>query len=212
MTNQPPGTFLLALEQTLNIKYLSPEELLRLYHAYWRWFEEPEGKRYRRRDRARHWLIFLFLRFTGARVSEVLSLNDTRDVDFREGLVRLPILKRHVLRKKGQRRNVPVPSSILGELGRILAEFPGLRGRIFSVHRSAVFRHFRARAQEAGLPQELRHPHVLRHTRAIEMLRAGVPVTVVQEILGHASLTTTAIYLRFSAQEIKTILRDRGLI
>ena len=41
---------------------------------------------------------------------------------------------------------------------------------------------------------------------------AGVPLTIVQQILGHANLNTTAIYLQFSGQEAKAILKDRGLI
>jgi site-specific recombinase XerD len=56
------------------------------------------------------------------------------------------------------------------------------------------------------------HPHVLRHTRAMEMVRAGVPLTIVQQILGHANLNTTAVYLQFSGQEAKAILKERGLI
>jgi len=202
--------FPLSLPGESGIKHLSPEEVESLAEAYRRFFEEPSGRRYRRKERARHWAIFLLLRYSGGRVSEVLAVDDRRDLDFREALVKLPTLKR---RRPGNFfRQVPLPPAILGEFGRVLAEFPSLRGRLFSCHRSTVFRYFRARAKEARLPQELSHPHVLRHTRAIELLRAGVPVSIVQEILGHASLSTTALYLRFSAQEIKTILRDRGLI
>jgi len=51
-----------------------------------------------------------------------------------------------------------------------------------------------------------------RHTRAIELLRAGVPVTIVQEILGHSTLNTTAVYLRFTAEEKKIIMREKGMI
>ncbi len=192
--------------------YLQAEELCRLTESYLRWFEEPQGKRYRRKERARQWVIFLLLRYSGARVSEVLQVDDVRDVDFREALVTLPTLKRHSPRKKGLKRSIPIPAHFLGEMGRILAEFPSLRGQLFRCHRSTVYRCFRARAQEAKLPANLCHPHVLRHTRAIELLRAGVPVTVVQEILGHASLSTTALYLRFSGREIKTILKDRGFL
>jgi site-specific recombinase XerD len=56
------------------------------------------------------------------------------------------------------------------------------------------------------------HPHVLRHTRAMELVRAGVPLTIVQQILGHSNLNTTAVYLQFSGQEAKAILKERGLI
>jgi len=66
--------------------------------------------------------------------------------------------------------------------------------------------------QRAKIPQQLSHPHILRHTRAIELLRSGVPVTIVQDLLGHSSLNATAIYLRMSSQEAKMILKDRGLI
>ncbi len=194
------------------VSHLRPEELLRLTEAYRMRFEHPAGKRYRRKARARHWVIFLLLRYTGARVSEVLAVDDVRDLDFREAMVRLPTLKRHHPRKRKIFRQVPLPPMVFGEVGRVLAEFPSLRGTLFRCHRSSVFRYFKARAEEAGLSPQLAHPHVLRHTRAIELLRAGVPVTIVQEILGHASLATTAVYLRFSGHEIKTIMQDRGVI
>ena len=47
----------------------------------------------------------------------------------------------------------------------------------------------------AGLPDELRHPHALRHTCATELLRAGANVADVRAFLGHASVKTTSIYL-----------------
>lgn len=203
------GSFALLPGET-GVKYLNPEELQRLTESYRNRFETPQGKRYRRRERARHWIIFLLLRYTGARLSEVLSLDDRRDLNFCEASVRLPTLKRH--NRLAPSREVPLPGEVLGEVGRILAEFPSLRGHLFSCHRSTIFRYFQARAKEVSLPRELSHPHVLRHTRAIEMLRAGVPISIVQELLGHASLHTTAIYLRFSSKEIKMILREKGVL
>jgi len=52
----------------------------------------------------------------------------------------------------------------------------------------------------------------LRYTKAIELLRAGVPVILVQDQLIHAYLTTTAVYLRISGQEAREILREIGLV
>jgi len=46
----------------------------------------------------------------------------------------------------------------------------------------------------------------------MELVRAGVPLTIVPEIPGHSNLNTTAVYLQFSSQEAKAILKDRGLI
>ena len=107
---------------------------------------------------------------------------------------------------------MPLPANVVAEFGRLIATWPELRGSLFRLHRSTVFQTFRARAEEAGIPKELRHPHVLRHTRAIELLRAGVPVSAVQQILGHADIGTTAVYLRFSGIEIRRIMQDRGLL
>ena len=83
---------------------------------------------------------------------------------------------------------------------------------LFAVYRNNFYIIFQERCQEAGIPRELAHPHILRHTRAIELLRAGVPVTIVQDLFGHSALTTTAIYLKISGQDAKGILKGKGLI
>lgn len=78
---------------------------------------------------------------------------------------------------------------------------------------SATFRKtFYRFAEDAGIPKDIGHPHILRHSRSIELLRAGVPVTVIQDLLGHSSLNTTAIYLRIAGHEAKEILQSKGLI
>jgi len=191
--------------QQVDIKYLSEEQVNKLTAAFQKWFDEaPKGYR---KARGRAWVIYLLLRFTGARLGEVLSLS-IEDIDWRNAEVKLPTLKQ----KRPSSRVVPVPPQVIAEMGRVLAEFPELREELFSLTPRAFRYIFSARCREANIPAELSHPHTLRHTRAIELLRAGVPVSVVQQLLGHAYLSTTAIYLRFSGVEIKTILRDRGLI
>jgi site-specific recombinase XerD len=82
----------------------------------------------------------------------------------------------------------------------------------FRINPATFRKSFYRMAKEAGIPEDTGHPHILRHSRSIELLRAGVPVTVVQDLLGHSSLNTTALYLRMSGHEAKQILRDRGLI
>ena len=64
----------------------------------------------------------------------------------------------------------------------------------------------------AELPDELRHPHALRHTCATELLRAGATVADVRVFLGHASVKTTSIYLASGEerQEHVVQLRERG--
>ena len=175
--------------------------------AYQVWFDEKPSKR-----RAKQWATFLLMRFTGCRVSEAISVDDTRDIDFRRSEVVLRTLKKQGRNKDKAKRIVPIPHNITAEFARLIAEFTELKGKLFKLTRVAVFECFRKRATEARLPEELRHPHVLRHTRAIELLRSGVPVTMVQQLLGHSSIMTTAVYLRFTGYEIKQVLIDRGLI
>jgi integrase len=193
------------------INYLSQQEVNRLTNSFQNWFDASRGDRERRR-RGRYWLTYLLLRFTGARLSEVLSINDDVDIDYRNSEVRLLNLKRHNPKNKGQYRQVPVPAQVVSEIARYLMEFPEQRGKVFKVDASNFRKCFLARCKEVGIARELSHPHVLRHTRAIELLKAGVPVTAVQQLLGHAYLSTTAVYLQLSGSEIKDILKEKGLI
>lgn len=193
------------------IKYLSEPQLEALVRAFRGWYEEAKTPG-RRRQRGRYWLVFLTLRYTGARLGEVLAVDDRTDLDFREQMIRLPNFKRHNPKKKGQTRWVPVPASLIGEIALYLTEFPEMRGKVFGLQQGNFRRTFAELGRKAGLSRDLCHPHVLRHTRAVELLKRGVPVAAVQEILGHASLTTTAVYLRLSGQDVRTILRDRGLL
>ena len=164
-----------------------------------------------RRARGRYWLVYLVLRFTGARIGEVLLLDETRDVDFRRGEIRLQTLKSHS-GKRRPTRVVPVGLNVASEIATYIAEFPAMRGKAFGLQQSNFRHRFFDRAVEAKIRKENAHPHILRHTRAMELLRAGVPVTLVQDILGHSALTTTAAYLRVPGQEARTILRDKGMI
>jgi len=201
----------LALGTASVIEYLSENQVNDLVYNFQRWFDESPTKT-KRKIRGRYWLVFLVLRFTGARLGEVLLIDETTDIDFRNAEIRIVTLKRHSPRKKNQKRIVPVPPNVVSEIATYLAEFPEQKGKIFKLDQGNFRRVFYARAEEANIPRDLAHPHILRHTRAIELLRAGIPVTIVQDLLGHSALTTTAVYLRISVQEAKGILREKGLI
>jgi site-specific recombinase XerD len=178
-----------------NIDYLNEKQLKILTAKFRDYCEKAPGSRVAR-IRGRYFLMFLFLRFTGARISEVAGIDDQADVDYRAGDVTMAVLKRHNPHK----------------LARYLALYPEMKGKAFSINRSNFFKLFQKLTLECGIPKTLAHPHVLRHTRAMELVRAGVPLTIVQQILGHSNLNTTAVYLQFSGQEAKAILKDRGLI
>ncbi|MCJ7525967.1 MAG: site-specific integrase [Candidatus Aminicenantes bacterium] len=194
-----------------NIDYLNEKQLKILTGKFRDFYNKAPGPRVAR-IRGRYFLMFLFLRYTGARISEVAGIDDQVDVDYRSADVTLAVLKRHNPHKKNMRKMIPVPLQAVTKLARYLARYPEMKGKAFSIDRSNFFRLFQKLTLECGFSKTLAHPHVLRHTRAMELVRAGVPLTIVQQILGHSNLNTTAVYLQFSGQEAKAILKDRGLI
>ena len=201
-------SFLTSLSSIGTIQYLSEEELNELT-AVWQSYYYDAGKKAKRLNRGKYFLTYLFLRFTGARLSEVLSINDETDVDWKNGEVKI---KTYKTRKKNAARIVPLPPVVLQELARFLMEFPQVKGKVFKLDPRNFRRTFFELAVKAGIPKEKAHPHVLRHSRAMEMIKAGIPLTIIQNVLGHASLNSTAVYLKFSNVEARMLLKEKGLI
>lgn len=208
-----------------NIQYLTEHQINSLTAAYQKFFDDsPSPRQYAKRGK--HWLIFLVLRYTGARLGEVLRLDPDTDIDYRNAEMRLMTLKQHSPKgkhgkKRAPTRTIPVPPNVIAEVSNYrlqIAQYIA-KGELstnevnpFRIDPATFRKSFYRLAKAAGIPLDLGHPHILRHSRSVELLRAGVPVTVVQDLLGHSSLNTTAIYLRISGHEAKMILRDRGMI
>ncbi len=155
----------------------------------------------RYRDRA----ILEFLYATGARVSELVSLDVDDIID--GNIVRL-------FGKGSKERIVPVGSfaqlAVQNYLTRVrptLTQGKGspalflnqLGGRL---SRQSVWAVIQAAAERAELVQEV-SPHTFRHSFATHLLEGGADVRVVQELLGHASVTTTQIYTLVTAHALK---------
>jgi integrase/recombinase XerC len=179
---------------------------------------EPVGERARERalrDRALAELLY----GAGLRVSELVSL-DVRDVDLRGREVR-------VLGKGSKERIVPLPSAAKaalvayldlrrrpGVLGEPL--FTSLRGRDPGAAKPGaarppvrlgvrdVRRMLSARALRAGVVDPV-HPHRLRHSYATHLLDMGADLRAIQELLGHASLSTTQKYTAVSMEQLQRV-------
>ena len=190
-----------------SVTHLSEEQVCALTDTFQSWYDEP-SHRSTKKVRGRYWLTFLVLRYTGARLQEVLLLDDSQDIDYRLGEIRLVTLKR----RKKVCRTVPVPQQVVTEVARYLAEYPMMRSQVFKLQQGNFRNVFYKMCALAGTPRGLSHPHILRHSRAIELCRGNVPLTITRDILGHSSIQTTAIYLQFSGIESKQILKDRGFI
>jgi len=200
--------FLTSFSSGTGIQYLNEDELNALT-SVWQAYYHEAGKKAKKVNRGRYFLTYLFLRFSGARLSEVLSIDDTRDIDWRNNEVKIRTYK---TRRKNAGRIVPLSPAVLQELARFLMEYPEMKGKVFKIDSRNFRRTFHDLAVKAGIPEEKAHPHILRHSRAMEMIKAGIPLTIIQNILGHASLNSTAVYLKFSNVEAKMLMREKGLI
>ena len=161
------------------------------------------------RDRA----ILELLYATGIRISELAGLS-IADLDAPGGIVR-------VLGKGSKERIVPVGRFALAALAAWLG--PGGRRGIAASKRRAAPRRAGDVPLDAGTPDEpaggldrrqhLRArrvgladrvtPHVLRHSFATHLLDHGADIRVVQELLGHASITTTQVYTKVSQEHLR---------
>ncbi len=155
--------------------------------------------------------MFELLYGAGIRVGELVAL-DVRDFDEHRDEVR-------VWGKGGKERVVPVPGEAKRALHRWLdtrrhagvrAEplFPSLRVRKGAAPRRLdprdVRRRLRRRALEAGVLERV-HPHRLRHSYATHLLDMGADLRAIQELLGHASLSTTQKYTAVSAERLVAV-------
>ena len=191
------------------IAHLSQSQLQKLMDAFRVWNENAHSE-YIRRVRGRYWLAFLLLRFTGARIGEILCVDDSEDIDFKQNEIR--IIASEYSSKNKRVRIIPVPPEVISKVFIYRVDFPAMRGKVFTLDQGNFRRKFYKRAKEAEIPKELSHPHILRHTRAVEMLQAGVPLTAVQRLLGHTLSSTTAIYLQHSDVAVQKILKEKGLL
>jgi integrase/recombinase XerD len=160
------------------------------------------------RDRA----IVEVLYGAGARISEAVGL-DVDDIDMEQGSVRL-------LGKGSKERIVPLgryareavtaytvrarPSFAVRGKG-TPALFLNQRGGRLS--RQSAWKAIHAAAERAELGGKI-SPHTLRHSFATHLLDGGADVRVVQELLGHASVTTTQIYTMVTVQRLREVYAE----
>jgi len=140
----------------------------------------------------------------GLRIAELVGL-DAQPSAGAAGWIDAPDATAHVLGKGSKRRSVPVGRAALAALeawraARATLARPGeaalfLSRRGTRLTASQVRSRLAARAVEAGVPARV-HPHMLRHSFATHVLQSSGDLRAVQELLGHANITTTQVYTR----------------
>jgi len=187
-----------------NKKSIDQVQLQSLEHSFRAWANASSGVN-RKQSRKRVLLIFLLVRYTGAKLNEILGMNPANDID----------LQNHkVLYRKGEMKNrglrqVQIPESLVEEIKNILNELKPLSVTpdLFKIDPAHVRRKFYDCAEAAGIARELGTPEAIRRSRAIELMQSNVPLPVVQKIMGHSTPNLAASYVEFSDEEIRKIER-----
>jgi integrase/recombinase XerC len=156
-------------------------------------------------DAWRDRLVLELLYGGGLRVSELVALN-YGDIDFSNGSAR-------VLGKGRKERICPLGAVAMAVAKKFRDEFARKTGPSDAVVLATPHRRMTVRAVQllvkkylalADLPMDL-SPHKLRHSYATHLLNSGADLRAVQELLGHANLTTTQIYTHTSVARLKEI-------
>jgi integrase/recombinase XerC len=131
----------------------------------------------------------------GLRSAEAVGL-DLADVDFEREAV-------HVRGKGGKERVVPLGEEAAHHVSRYLRDG---RHALARGAESAVFLSAHGRRLDTSTVRRiLRHPHRLRHAFATHLLEGGADLRVIQELLGHSSLSTTQVYSHVDARRLRRV-------
>ncbi|MFZ1684691.1 MAG: site-specific tyrosine recombinase XerD [Candidatus Zixiibacteriota bacterium] len=174
--------------------YLSPQQITSIIEKVD--ISGPQGKR----DR----MVIELLYGCGLRLSELINLKKS-DVEFGAGFVR-------VMGKGSKQRLVPIGSYALeaieaylavseagATVGRTDNVLVNPRGKVFS--RVGVWKIVKKLVRQAGIASKVT-PHTFRHSFATHLIEGGADLRVVQEMLGHADISTTEIYTKLDREYI----------
>ena len=145
------------------------------------------------------------LGWSGCRISEALALTAER-VDVATGTITFETLKK---RQRGLFRTVPVPPELATMLDLVYG-LRGLRGPaakqpLWTWSRATAWRRIKEVLAAAGIEGAQASPKGLRHAMGVAAVGQGIPLNLVQRWMGHAQLTTTAIYAEAVGEEERSI-------
>ena len=157
-------------------------------------------------SRCRVLITFLLIRYTGAKLKEVLGVNFFTDIDTQNHAV--------IYGPSGSEtgvnpRMIHLSEALFHEI-RKLTHTPGFKeksDRLPDLDPGFVRRKFYERAAACGFDKELAGPEAIRRARAIELMQGNLPLPAVQQILGHTSASLTSSYVTFSETDIQAVAK-----
>ena len=215
MPGQGPGTQNAAItERSSHARIISMSnetpcldgvELSRLEQSFQEWVENSPRLDVRL-SRKRIFLIFLLIRYTGAKLNEVLSMDPFRDIDHNRHLV---VFGGREFASGRPPREVQIPQGFSMALKDLLDDplFKKSLRSLFIVDPGHVRRKFYERAAACGFHKALGAPDAIRKSRAVELMQGNMPLPVVQRMLGHSTPNLTASYVAFSDDDVQQVAK-----
>ena len=188
-------------------KSLNEQEVYDLIHAKDDEYD-PEKSNPQNISRLRNKLILTLLYSTGLRVSELIKLK-IKSIDFEERTIRV--------RGKGEKDRIVIFDYATLDLIDEYLEKRGVENEHLFVNQKNhtltsryVQYMIKEYAQKAGIKRRVT-PHILRHSFATHLLKNGVDIRAIQQLLGHSNLSTTQIYTSVDMHTLKDVYDDAWL-
>jgi len=186
-------------------KYLDIIQLHQLEQSFRAWAETASRSDIRL-ARRRILLIFLLIRYTGAKLSEVLRIDPLQDIDFERQFIRFGRTHEDSGR---HHRKVQLPEAFFREILTIITDLASKKTlqNMLNVDPGFVRRKFYERAEACGIAKQLGAPEILRKSRAVELMQNDMPLPAVQVLLGHSTPNLTSSYVSFSEDDIQQVTK-----
>lgn len=183
--------------QAQDQEILDSRQLDELERCFRNWAGENASKS-RQQSRCRILLIFLLIRYTGAKLNEVLSLEPSVDIDIQSRTIRFRS------GENDQTRQTTISQNLAEEVEALLDQVKNDSGQFFAIDPAYVRKKFYERAELCGFKKKSGGPEMLRKARAVEMLH-NVPLPAVQHLLGHSSPNQTTAFVSFSEEDLRKV-------
>jgi molybdate transport system regulatory protein len=186
-------------------KCLDAVQLHRLEQSFRLWADAAARPNVRQ-SRLRILIIFLLIRYTGAKLNEVLGLDPFEDIDFENRFVRFGRLQTASDRHP---RKAQLSRALCGEIQAIIADpaYKKSNRNKLNADPGFVRRKFYERAEACGIAKQLGAPENLRKSRAVELMQNNMPLPAVQMLLGHSTPNLTSSYVSFSEDDIQQVTK-----